>query len=166
MSSDELSSEEPTCECCGCTEPGHYFTPCCHARLCDKHEEELMITSCSNEKCSNNVEEYCKECFDLNSVSNRCYNCNHTWCDNKSCGQGKHDCPRDDEMFCTACKKLTDGGACDDGTTCAYCNAPYCENCLGYVCKNCACCSNCEGKLKIYSKELCKKCTHDQCAKK
>ena len=91
MSSSE--SEEPSCEWNGCVKPGEYFTPCCHARLCDKHEKELMLTVCSNEKCSNNEEMYCRVCFDLNSVSNRCENetCNYTWCGRKPCSE-KHKC--------------------------------------------------------------------------
>lgn len=365
MSSE--SSDEPSCECCGCIKNGDYFTPYCHARLCNKHEKELMVTECSNENCPNIEEKYCKVCFDLNSVSNRCKNetCNYTWCDHKLCRSGKHTCNFygeplmkmsnfidfslfkehneswcDDEDFmilrnetheyfidneianvdfskgikmikkakkqeykklkdtfiskyvtlkdiretvfykslnnqfylfyffltyadnlymiglldratggyvvigsqgehlfikhhlfnygdsngqancdymtcslsdedkksckaprlnsksppktllttlenyfteicsrtvdklegdnthCTACEMFTDGGACDDGTTCAFCNASFCKNCIDYACSECACCSSCEGDLRIYPNGKCKKCTTRQATSK
>ena len=85
MSSEEL--DEPTCECCGCFELAEYTTTCCHIRLCNKHEQELMLETCSNEKCQTILDEYCIQCFDINSISNRCNieGCKYTWCD---------DCPK------------------------------------------------------------------------
>ena len=80
--SDDSSSELFSCERTGCMKPGDFFTPCCHARLCDKHENELMMDECSNEKCPNNTETLvpklsksfeimCRVCFDLNEYCSK-----------------------------------------------------------------------------------------------
>jgi len=91
MSSEDESSQE---ECALCDKEGYNFdfTPCCHERLCDDCEEDMMLYECSNHNCLKNDEcKWCKICFDINKVSNRCKvdGCKYTWCDecseNHSC---------------------------------------------------------------------------------
>jgi hypothetical protein len=58
------SSSEPTCGVC--SDGADFITPCCHERLCEKHEEEFMVTICNDALCVSYEDTECKVCFGLN----------------------------------------------------------------------------------------------------
>jgi hypothetical protein len=87
MLSDNETSSSDMEECALCDEEGYdfNFTSCCHERLCENCEDETIFEVCSNDSCikSDCDEKFCRICFDINSVSNRCKveGCKYTWCD-------------------------------------------------------------------------------------
>src|SRR5271169_1068602 len=84
-SSSSGSEIMPTCEVAGCNErlEEPWFTPCCHAPLCETHQGTLMNTMCQVSGCSDD-DDMCDLCLGRNGCSaagyRLCRHCHVYWC--------------------------------------------------------------------------------------